>query len=117
MTQSPPSSDDEGALLFREAQTAVRQWRAAHPRATFSEIEEAVDAEMQRVRARVVAETAGDGAAWEETPMPPVCPQCGQRMQARGIRERTITVAGDQPITLTRTYTVCPTCGTGLFPP
>ncbi len=114
---TPPSASDEEGLLFSEAHTALRRWRAAHPHATFNEIEGAVDAEMQRVRARLVAEAAGDGAAWGEDPVPPACPTCGQRMQARGTRTRRMTVAGEQAVTLTRTYTVCPVCGTGLFPP
>ncbi len=115
----PPSSshDDAEDLLFSEAHTALRQWRAAHPHATFTEIEEAVDAEMQRVRARLVAEAAGADTTQGEVYVPPTCPTCGQRMQARGTRTRRMTVAGEQAVTLTRTYTVCPVCGTGLFPP
>ncbi len=117
MTPPSPSHDDEETLRFSAAHTALRQWRAAHPRATFSEIEVAVDAEMQRVRARLVAETAGDGAEMVVSVASPACPTCGQVMQARGTRTRTVTVAGDQAVTLRRTYTVCPVCGTGLFPP
>ncbi len=117
MTPPSPSHDDKEALLFSVTHTAVRQWRTAHPHATFSEIEVAVDAEMQRVRARLVAETVGDGAEMVERVAPPACPTCGQVMQARGTRTRTVTVAGDQAVTLRRTYTVCPVCGTGLFPP
>jgi len=117
MTPQSPSHDDEEDQRFSEAHTALRQWRAAHPHATFTEIEEAVDAEMQRVRAHLVAEAAGEGAARGEDPVPPACPTCGQRMQARGTRTRRMTVAGEQAVTLTRTYTVCPVCGTGLSPP
>lgn len=115
MTQDPPVPDDALDLLFSEAHGALRQWRAAHPRATFDEIETAVDGEMQRVRARLVAEAAR-GAA-EPTATPLRCPTCGERMQARGSRARTLTVGGDQPVTLHRSYRVCPACGTGLFPP
>jgi YgiT-type zinc finger domain-containing protein len=115
MTQQPPVPDDAVDALFSEGHRALRQWRAAHPRAPFDEIETAVDGEMQRVRARLVAEAAR-GAA-EPTRAPARCPTCGERMQARGTRARTLTVAGDQPVTLHRSYRVCPVCGTGLFPP
>lgn len=107
MTQPAPAPDDALDVLFSEAHRALRQCRTAHPRATFDEIETAVDGEMQRVRARLVAEAAHGAAA----------PTGGEMMQARGSRVRTLTVGGDQPVTLRRSYRVCPACGTGLFPP
>ncbi len=117
MTNQSPAPDDEWEVLLHDAQTAVRQWRTAHPRATFSEIEGAVDAELQRVRARMVADAARDGAPAVAGNAPPRCPTCGERLQARGSRTRRVTVAGDQCVTLTRPYTLCPRCGTGLSPP
>lgn len=115
MTQPPATPDDAVDDLFSAAHRALWQWRAAHPRATFDEIETAVDGEMQRVRARLVAEAARGATA--ASCAPARCPTCGEAMQARGSRVRTLTVAGDQPVTLHRSYRVCPVCGTGLFPP
>lgn len=115
MTQPADAPDDAVEVLFSEAHRALRQWRIAHPRATFDAIESAVDGEMQRVRAHLVAEAA-QGAA-EPTGAPARCPTCGEMMQARGSRARTLTIGGDQPVTLRRSYRVCPACGTGLFPP
>ena len=112
-TLSP--QDDAWDALLTHARDAVRQWRDAHPRATFTEIETAVDAEMQRVRARLVTEAAGGTAPCSDAA--PHCPTCGQRLHARGQRTRTVMVAGEEPVTLTRAYLVCPGCGTGLFPP
>jgi DNA-directed RNA polymerase subunit RPC12/RpoP len=117
MTSQCPAPDDEWEVLLHAADRAVRQWRTAHPRATFSEIEGAVDAELQRVRARMVADAARDGAVAAAGDALLHCPTCGERLQARGRRSRRVTVAGDQCVTLTRPYTVCPRCGTGLFPP
>lgn len=99
-----------------QAREALRQWRAAHPQATFTEIEMAVDAEMQRVRAQLVTEAAGC-AAEPATPSTALCPHCGQRLHARGKRTRSVTVAGEQRVTLKRAYLVCPGCGAVLFPP
>ncbi len=115
MTQPPAAPDDAVDDLFRAAHGALRQWRNAHPRATFAEIETAVDDEIQRVRARLVAEAARGTP--EPTGVSARCPTCGERMQARGRHARTLTVAGDQPVTLHRSYRVCPVCGTGLSPP
>lgn len=117
MTSQSLAPDDEWEVLLHDAQAAVRQWRTAHPRATFSEIEGAVDAELQRVRARMIADAARDGAPPAAGGTPQRCPICGERLQARGSRSRRVTVAGDQCVTLRRPYAVCPRCGTGLFPP
>ena len=47
----------------------------------------------------------------------PVCPDGGQRPELRGQETRHLTTTYDHQLTLTRTYTVCPACGAGLFPP
>ena len=116
MTDGLFPHDDAWDASLAQARTALRQWRASHPQATFNEIEAAVDAEMQRVRAQLVTEAAGRGAE-SATPIAAICLHCGERVHARGKRTRTVTVAGDQAVTLRRAYLVCPGCGTGLFPP
>jgi YgiT-type zinc finger domain-containing protein len=117
MTDLSPREDDAWGALLDQARIALADWRRTHPRATFDEIETAVDHEMQRVRAHLVTTTAGEDATVPAAGSPPRCPTCGQRLHARGRRHRTVTVAGDQSVTLTRAYLVCPGCGTGLFPP
>ena len=62
MTDGLFPHDDAWDASLAQARTALRQWRASHPQATFNEIEAAVDAEMQRVRAQLVTEAAGRGA-------------------------------------------------------
>lgn len=105
--------------LSEEVLTGLREWRAAHPRATFAEIEAVVDERLNGMRARMLenlalASAATDAAGAEEARPP--CPQCGQVMQSRGQQTRTVTVQGDQPVRLRRPYVVCPACGAGLFP-
>lgn len=104
-----------------EILTGMRDWRTAHPRATFAEIQAAVDERLNRLRARLLQEIALASQAAEGAELAPqdrpVCPACGERLAPRGSRERTVTVQGDQPVTLTRSSWVCPSCGTGLFPP
>jgi len=90
----------------------VRVWRRAHPDATLTEIEQALDARLDAARAELLAEVAGDvpeeEARW---------PGCGERLVRRGVRTRTLRTAGDAPLELTRAYLSCPACGAGLFPP
>lgn len=107
--------------LAEEVFTGMREWRSAHPRATLTEIEEALDSRLAAVRARMLEDVALRSAAVAVQAMDadarPVCPTCGQQLQARGQEQRTLTTQGDQSITLTRSRAVCPVCGTGLFPP
>ena len=107
--------------LVTEVGREMREWRAAHPHASFAEIEAAVDARMDRLRARVLHDTvlASPAAQVGEatTQERPVCPECGQHLVRRGTQRRTLTVRGDQAVPLDRSYAVCPACGAGLFPP
>lgn len=107
--------------LIEDILTGMRDWRTAHPKATFAEIEAAVDERLNRVRARMLEEAALTSRSADLTAATagerPVCPHCGRRMKARGQQERTLTVRGGQEVCLQRSYTTCSACGTGLFPP
>jgi hypothetical protein len=99
----------------------MREWRLAHPRATLTEIETAMDARWATVRAHLLEDLALASAATDATlrrpSERPVCAGCGQVLHAHGMEERTLTTMGDQPIRLCRTRAVCPTCGVAVFPP
>jgi hypothetical protein len=72
-----------------EAMAAVAQWRVAHPQATLAEIEQAVDEQMHRLRARMIEQAAQASAAAEsEVSQGLVCEQCGLALQARGRARR-----------------------------
>ena len=107
--------------LVDDVVVGMRDWRAAHPRATFREIETALDERLQRVRARMLLEEAAlasRAADWaEHAKERPRCPDCTETLQARGYQERGIKVQGDQEVRLRRRYGVCPACGAGVFPP
>lgn len=101
--------------------TGMADWRAAHPQATFSEIEAALDERLNQVRARVLADlalasTAADlqAASAEERPR---CERCGTVVQARGQSERRLVTQGGAEVRLRRSYATCPACGDGSFPP
>jgi NADH pyrophosphatase NudC (nudix superfamily) len=107
--------------LAAEVEQGLADWRAAHPKATFREIEAALDERLTRMKARLLEEAAlasevvdlGRQAPAER----PRCGECGERVQPRGQRTRRIMIRGDQMVELRRSYAVCPACGTGYFPP
>jgi ribosomal protein S27AE len=99
----------------------MEDWRAAHPKATFSEIEAALDERLDRVRARVLADLALASAATEVGEVSaeerPRCERCGVILQARGQSDRKLLTQGGAAVPLRRAYVACPTCGDGSFPP
>jgi len=106
--------------LTEEVITGMKEWRLQHPRATFREIEAAVDERLARVRARMLEDAAlvSRAADWEAESLDrPVCPTCGTPLQSCGMETRGLTTQYDQPIQLERRYAVCPRCQTGFFPP
>ena len=107
--------------LAAEVLVGIKDWRAQHPRATFTEIEEELDRELGRLRTRLLedvalASAATDGAGTGEHPTA-TCPTCGGRLVARGQATRAVTVTHNRTVTLPRQYLVCSSCGAGVFPP
>lgn len=115
MAETPQRQDEP--ILTEAARRELDAWRAAHPQATFAEIEEAVEERVRQVRVQMLASVLAAPTPETSDHAPARCPVCGETMQARGRRTRTVTVEGGHPLPLTRTYAVCPGCGTGLFPP
>ena len=107
------SNDPATDQILAQAETAIRQWRAAHPTATFAEIEAELDRELRAARARLLAAVVPDVPAGT----PPICSTCGRSMVWRGTQERSLRTDGDQAVPLRRAYAHCPHCGSGLFPP
>jgi YgiT-type zinc finger domain-containing protein len=119
MDQEPRDSQWEAEIM--EVLTGMREWRAAHPHATFVEIEAAIDERLDGLRARMVEEAAQASRVARLRELPaeerPRCPDCGQGLVERSRARRTLTVRGNRQIHLERSYGVCPACGVGLFPP
>lgn len=107
--------------LSEEVLSGMKEWRLAHPKATFREIEHAVDERVNRLKARILedAALASDAQDWREASQQeqPTCPACQIALLRRGEHARRLQITGGQDITLSRTYGSCPVCGTGLFPP
>jgi hypothetical protein len=109
--------------LMDEAIGGMDEWRRQHRRATFKEIETALDERLLKVRAQMLEDAALlspltdlTQTTTEERPRCPN-PACQQVLEAHGVETRSLRTDGDQTITLTRSYAQCPSCGTGLFPP
>jgi NADH pyrophosphatase NudC (nudix superfamily) len=104
-----------------EILSGMKEWRLAHPKAKFVEIEEVVHQRMMELEAQILQEAAQASASREWTRQSghsaPTCPTCGKPLQARGSHQRTLQGNGGQEVTLERTYGTCPECGQGFFPP
>ena len=107
--------------LAEEVFTGFREWRVQHPRATFKEIEEALDGRLARVRARVLADAAMASAVCDLREVPaaerPQCPDCGGGLVVAGQEARTLTTTYEQQFTLERSVLRCPACGRRVSPP
>jgi YgiT-type zinc finger domain-containing protein len=99
--------------VFDQVQRELASWRSTHPRATFAEIEVAVEQQIQRLRTQLLSEHAEAGFLEER----PLCPQCGAIMTPRARSTRTVLLQGDRELEVDRDYLVCRSCGEGLFPP
>ncbi len=98
-----------------EVVAKLKAWRKANPKATLTEIEEAVEAELAKIRNEWVAELAQiDEESQQETPK---CPQCGAAMVKNGRRKRRLKSKEGQTLELERQQWRCLGCGTTLFPP
>ena len=93
----------------------MQQWRRANPKATLTEIEEAVEAELAQLRKQLVEEIVREERA--ELPENPDCPECGQQMVKNGRRQRKLKSKEGQIIQLDRQQWRCLSCGATLFPP
>lgn len=108
-------NDKQKQEMPKEIVDKMRQWRQAHPKATLTEIEEAVEKELAAMRGKLVAEMAQEEEEGEEET--PTCGQCGQEMVRNGRRKRTLKTKEGQTIQLERQQWRCFGCGTTFFPP
>ncbi|GAC1566366.1 MAG: hypothetical protein NVS4B1_37380 [Ktedonobacteraceae bacterium] len=99
----------------------LTQWRKEHPKATWAEIEAAVDEQINQLRAQLLQDVVQMGGTKDWSKLPeaerPTCATCGKPLWARGEQTRALQTTGGEAVTLTRTYGTCPTCGVGFFPP
>lgn len=99
----------------------MTRWRKEHPKATWAEIEAAVDEQLNQVRAQMLQELVqmGEEHPWKQQPEEerPHCATCGKELWQRGEQTRGIQTTGGEVVELRRRYGTCPACGVGFFPP
>ncbi len=68
--------------LAEEVISGMKEWRLQHPKASFGEIEQALDERLGKVRARFLQDAALASAAADiraaQAEERPVCPKCGE---------------------------------------
>jgi ribosomal protein L34E len=103
----------------QEMYRGMQDWRAEHPRASLTAIEQELDRRLSAGRARLLEQVAqqSPAAAWRGREEAPRCPQCGTPLQPRGRKRRQVRTQGGHELMVQREYGVCPQCGQGLFPP
>ena len=102
---------------FEEVEAKIRAWQQTKPRATLTEIEEAVEEELARLQRQLVEGLAGEMESKETEGKEYRCPACQTLMHRNGKKKRRIRSKEDQVIELNREQVRCPECGMTLFPP
>lgn len=97
-----------------------KEWRRAHPKAKYVEIEGEIHRRMMQLEARVIQEAAQESEAREwgkgREQEAPVCAKCAVPLSARGKHRRTLQGNGGESVMLNRTYGTCPNCRESFFP-
>lgn len=112
--------DQRWQQLADEVMSGMKEWRLKHPRAKLSEIEEALDERLGKMRARMLEDAAQASPSAElndQAGQRLKCPQCGTQLEARGARVRQLQTHQHQQVEFKRGYGQCPQCGAGFFPP
>src|SRR3989454_9557855 len=85
----------------------MTQWRKEHPKATWAEIEAAVDERINQLRAQLIQDVVQMGETEEGSQKPeeerPRCATCGKPLWARGEQTRFIQTTGGEAVKGTRT--------------
>ena len=106
--------------LFGEASREVESWRREHKKATLTEIENTVDSELARLRAKMIEDLAMTSELADLRAMAreerPKCPQCGRPVAANGRQKRELTTDHEQQVELKRSKAYCRHCKLSFFP-
>lgn len=113
--------DEQWQRLYEEATKEIKEWREGHPQATFNKIEETLDRRLAQVRVQLLQDLAQMSVNTDLREQPiearPCCPECAKPVAANGQHKRKLITSYEQTITIERSYSRCPDCGHGFFPP
>jgi hypothetical protein len=103
------------AEVVATIEAEVSAWQAAHPHATFAELEGMVLQARKKYGEGLMQALVGQRE--ERRPVPgPRCPECGTEMHYKGPKQRRV-VSSIGETDLERGYYYCPQCQRGVFPP
>jgi RNase P subunit RPR2 len=106
--------------LYNEASREVRRWRRKHRKATLTEIENTVDAELAKMRAQMIQDLAMASETANLRLLPkeerPQCPKCGRPLSANGEQRRELVTDHEEGVELERSKGYCRHCKLSFFP-
>ncbi len=112
---------DKWTASFQDASETVSSWREAHPRATFTDIENSVDEQLAQLRTKMIQDLVQESKLVNIKELPheerPLCPACGKPLAANGTQTRQLITHHDQVIELERSKGYCRDCRVSFFPP
>ena len=117
---SQEEAQQDWRRISEETLSGMSEWRQAHPKATFQEIEQEVDTRLNRLRSRMAKDLAQQSEAshWSDPQGSdaPVCPKCGGILRKRGKHHREIQRSGGSRIHLDCQFARCTDCGYSFSP-
>lgn len=112
---------DKWTASFQAASETISNWREAHPRATFTDIENSVDGQLAQLRTKMIQDLVQESKLVNIKEIPreerPLCPGCGKPLVANGTQTRQLITQHDQVIELERSKGYCRSCRVSFFPP
>ena len=106
------------AMFLERAAEAFDQavgWQEEEEELTLTELEEKVAELQPKVMSLLLESLVALRGTGQEAPGPQ-CPQCGQEMRYKGMKERGLATSVGE-IEMERAYYYCPQCREGFFPP
>lgn len=110
---------DKWRELQEKINAAIEEWRREHPKATLTEIKEAVDSRVAQMRIRMVEDLAQQGRTADLERLAkaerPRCPRCGQPAVANGNQRRKLKTYYGETLELERHQAYCQHCEVTFF--
>ena len=100
---------------FDKVAKRIEEWQENNPKATLTEMEMAIDEEMNQLRSEIMKRLVKERESKEATNQ--VCPNCGRKMGKNGRKKRQLKTKGSEQVEFERQQMRCFGCGMTLFPP